>query len=358
MRPTRLKRIKTAVLASSKSIGLFSAMGRSRWRTDRLLILGYHGISLDDEHLWNSALYMSQEALARRLELLVRNKCSVLPLREAVDRLASNDLPPRSVAITFDDGFYDFAVRAHPVIQEFGVPVTVYQTSYYSTFNRPIFDVACSYILWKGAAQRLDGAPFIGAPGLLDLSTADRRAAVTLRIRQTMLRDGRSAQEKDVLLDRLAEALGVDIGTMRKNRVLHLMTPAELRRVAGAGVDLQLHTHRHRVPMNRDLFLAEIADNRRFLADVGQPSTDHFCYPSGAYDAAFLPWLAEAGVRAATTCDPGLATRSSPPLLLPRIIDWSGLSDVEFEGWLNGVSDVLPRRPVQRSVALTAEPTR
>src|SRR6266566_5303094 len=342
MRPTKLKRIKTAVLASSKSIGLFSVMGRSRWRTDRLLILGYHGISIGDEHLWNPALYMSQDALARRLELLVGNNCSVLPLREAVDRLARNDLPPRSVAITFDDGSYDFAVRAHPVIQEFGVPVTVYQTSYYSTFNRPVFDVACSYILWQGAAQRLDGERFTGAAGLLDLHTADRRAAVCRRIRQTMLRDGRSAQEKDVLLDRLAEALGVDISSMRKNRVLHLMTPAELQRV----------------PMNRELFLAEIADNRRFLADIGQPSTDHFCYPSGAYDAAFLPWLAEAGVRAATTCDPGLATRTSPPLLLPRIIDSSSLSDVEFEGWLYGVSDVLPHRLVERSVALTAESTR
>jgi len=149
----------------------------------------------------------------------------------------------------------------------------------------------------------------------------------------------------------------VDIGSMRKNRVLHLMTPAEMRRVASAGVDLQLHTHRHRLPMNRELFLAEIADNRRFLADIGQPSTDHFCYPSGAYDAAFLPWLTEAGVRAATTCDPGLATRTSQPLLLPRIIDSSSLSDVEFEGWLYGVSDVLPHRPVQRSVALTAEST-
>ncbi|PYO90184.1 MAG: hypothetical protein DMD58_07430, partial [Gemmatimonadetes bacterium] len=79
--------------------------------------------------------------------------------------------------------------------------------------------------------------------------------------------------------------------------------------------------------------------------------------PSGAYDAAFLPWLTEAGVRAATTCDPGLATRTSQPLLLPRIIDSSSLSDVEFEGWLYGVSDVLPHRPVQRSVALTAEST-
>src|SRR6266850_5786986 len=238
MRPTKLKRIKTAVLASSKSIGLFSAMGRSRWRTDRLLILGYHGISIADEHLWNSALYMSQEALARRLELLARNNCSVLPLREAVDRLARNDLPPRSVAITFDDGFYDFAVRAHPVVQEFGVPVTVYQTSYYSTFNRPIFDVACSYLLWKGQDKRLEGLEFTGAVGLLDIRSEAGRSEACLQIRQHAQHRGLSAHGKDELLERLATALGVDLHSVRSNRLLHLMKPDELHQVIGAGVDV------------------------------------------------------------------------------------------------------------------------
>src|SRR5881397_2476419 len=165
-----LKTLKVGVLKRSKKMGIFAAFGRSAWRTSRLLILGYHGISQDDEHLWNPALYMTQDTLRRRMELLVRNDCSVLSLCEAVTRLGTNDLPPRSVVITFDDGFYNFFARAFPVIREFGFPVTVYQTSYYSSFNRPVFDIALSYLLWKGADQRIEGREFTGVQGLLDLS--------------------------------------------------------------------------------------------------------------------------------------------------------------------------------------------
>ena len=79
----------------------------------------------------------------------------------------------------------------------------------------------------------------------------------------------------------------------------------------------------HRVPERRELFLREIADNRRALAECGlnPERLTHFCYPSGLYQSAFLPWLAEAGVVSAVTCVPGLASKRQHPLLLPRFID-------------------------------------
>jgi len=123
-----------------------------------------------------------------------------------------------------------------------------------------------------------------------------------------------------------------------------LMKPEEVNRLVKDGVDFQLHTHRHRVPRDRDLFIREIVDNRSFLAAVGQAHAQHFCYPSGVHEARFLPWLGELGVRSATTGDPGLAGSRTEALLLPRLIDTSALSDVEFEGWLYGMSDVLPLR--------------
>src|SRR6267143_1114199 len=107
-----LKTIKTTVLRSSRKLGLLGAVGRSSWRTRRLLILCYHGVSQHDEHLWNQALYLPLDTFHRQMELLVRNDCSVLSLGEAVSRLRRSDLPPRSVVITFDDGPYDFLVRA------------------------------------------------------------------------------------------------------------------------------------------------------------------------------------------------------------------------------------------------------
>src|SRR5438105_2979493 len=100
-------------------LGIDTAFGRSRWRRERLAVLCWHGISLDDEHLWRDRLYITPELFRRRLEILRDGKYTVLHLEEALDRLWRNDLPPKSVAITFDDGFYDFAVRAVPVLREF-----------------------------------------------------------------------------------------------------------------------------------------------------------------------------------------------------------------------------------------------
>ena len=71
----------------------------------------------------------------------------------------------------------------------------------------------------------------------------------------------------------------------------------------------------------------------------------HFCYPSGVYRAEFLPWLREAGVQTATTCDPGLASSQTEPLLLPRLVDTSNLSALDVEGWMTGMSAFfMPRK--------------
>jgi hypothetical protein len=96
--------------------------------------------------------------------------------------------------------------------------------------------------------------------------------------------------------------------------------------------------------LDHDLFIREIDDNRARLQEITGRQANHFCYPSGNYDLAFLPWLEEAVVVSATTCEMGLASSSSNRLLLPRLVDVTSLSAIEFEGWLTGLSSVLPRR--------------
>ncbi len=123
------------------------------------------------------------------------------------------------------------------------------------------------------------------------------------------------------------------------------MNPDEAKALAARGFDFQLHTHRHRVPVDRTLFLRELSDNRDRLQQLSPADATHFCYPSGVYRDEFLPGLNEAGVVSATTCDAGLVTAQTPPLLLPRVVDGAQLSPVEFEGWLSGVAAFLPRRP-------------
>ncbi|HPQ16139.1 MAG TPA: polysaccharide deacetylase family protein, partial [Bryobacteraceae bacterium] len=149
---------------------------------------------------------------------------------------------------------------------------------------------------------------------------------------------------KQELLKQLARTAGVDYGELVRKRLLQIMTPGEVCELARAGIDFQLHTHRHRTPSDRDLFLREIRDNRERLQALTGRNPVHFCYPSGVHKPEFLPWLAEASIASATTCEPDLASPRSNPLLLPRLVDHCGLDEVEFEGWLCGCSAFLPRR--------------
>src|SRR2546422_4300286 len=121
-----LKTAKQWILRTARTAGAYSAVGRSSWRTNQLLILCYHGISQEDEHEWNPGLYMDRETFRERLEMLRSGGCRVLPLEEALDLAQSGRLPQRSVAITIDDGSYDFYTLGYPLLKEFGYPATLY----------------------------------------------------------------------------------------------------------------------------------------------------------------------------------------------------------------------------------------
>jgi peptidoglycan/xylan/chitin deacetylase (PgdA/CDA1 family) len=347
---TMLKKFKQAALKSLKTAGVSTLVHNSRWRRQRLLILAYHGISLSDEHLWNGSQFISADIFRTRLEMLKKSSCVVLPLGEAVERLYANDLPDRAVAMTFDDGTSDFHRRAFPLIKEFGFPVTLYLTTFYSYYQRPVFDLMCSYLLWKGRTKTLDLKPLTGQDLKTDLLRNDFRERALSEIHAFARGQKLSANEKDAFAASLAAHLDVDYAALLEQRILHNLTVDEVGRLAAVGVDIQLHTHRHRTPMDRQLFLREIEDNRKSIQEMTGKSPTHFCYPSGAYDLRFLPWLREAGVVSGTTCELGFGSRSSNRLLLPRFLDNATLSSIEFESWLTGISAALPRRNLTERV--------
>jgi peptidoglycan/xylan/chitin deacetylase (PgdA/CDA1 family) len=344
-----LKKLKQATLGSLKSSGAFTLVQDSSWRRQRLLILAYHGISLSDEHLWNGSHFISADLFRARLQLLRKTRSVVLPLDEALKRLYANDLPDRAVAITFDDGTADFYSKAFPLLKEFEFPVTLYLTTFYSRYQKPVFDLICSYLLWKGRQGTVDLKEMTGRDLSIELRDPFSRETATLELRSLAAEQNLSAEEKEVLASSLAAQLNVDYDALLEQRVLHLLKPEEVTQLAAEGVDVQLHTHRHRTPKHRTLFLREIEDNRMSIHEMTGNQTSHFCYPSGVYDPVFLPWLQESNIASATTCDAGFASRASDPLLLPRILDHQGLSPIEFEGWLTGISNVLPQRRLQKA---------
>ena len=326
----------------------------SGWRGRRLLILAYHGVSASDEHEWDRALYIPPALLRARFTALKNGGYRVLPLDQAVRLLYDGGLPPRAVAITFDDGAADFYSQARPLLEEFGYPATVYLTTYYSQSQRPVFNTMLRYVLWKGRGISLDARELIESNGEVSIREPAEREEVFQSILRRCVERGLAGKEKDAIITTIAGRLGLDYQGLVGRRTLYIMSPDEVSSLPRDLIDVQLHTHRHRAPLDRSAFIREIDDNRAAIASMtGGKRAVHFCYPSGVTHPSFASWLSESGVETATTTLPGIASQRSPRLMLPRLVDTMNISPIEFEGWLTGASAFLPRRAMRAVAPLT-----
>jgi peptidoglycan/xylan/chitin deacetylase (PgdA/CDA1 family) len=340
MQPS-VRTVRRGVIHALQRAGIDRAIGSSRWRRQRLLILAYHGISLADEHEWNGALYMSPALFEGRLQLLRSVGCSVLPLGEALERLYRGDLEERSVAITFDDGYFDFVVRAYPLLEAYDIPVTLYlRTNALGTM--PVLRLICSYMFWKARRGQVRITELRAEP--FDISTRQARIEAVSTVAGDANRLEFTGDREGELVRAIASHLSLDVDALLQSRICQLMSEEDVRRLSSAGVDFQLHTHSHYTPRDRQRFKRVIQTNRELIEALTGKPTSHFCYPSGNYDALFLPWLRDLGVRSATTCDPGLASSATDPLMLPRFVDTSSTTAEEFLSWLTGTFAWLSRR--------------
>ena len=143
-------------------------------------------------------------------------------------------------------------------------------------------------------------------------------------------------------LRELAQSLNVPFSLIEKQQMFRLMDEAQLRELAAAGVDIQLHSHSHRWPLHdRHEVKLEIAVNRKLLERVSPSPLEHFCYPSGVYGNHQGEWLAALGVKSAATIEPGLNYGDTSRFALRRIVDGGRVSDIEFAAEVTGFMEII-----------------
>jgi peptidoglycan/xylan/chitin deacetylase (PgdA/CDA1 family) len=113
--------------------GIKTAKTFSRWVQARIhggaLILGYHRVTdvlRDDYEVCISPVHFEEQ-----MEQLSRH-ANPIRLSYLVECLKAGAIPPRSVAVTFDDGYADNLYQAKPILEKFGVPATVFVCTGYS----------------------------------------------------------------------------------------------------------------------------------------------------------------------------------------------------------------------------------
>jgi hypothetical protein len=187
-----------------------------------------------------------------------------------------------------------------------------------------------------------------GQDAILNLKDECGRAAALRQVCSFAKSEKLSGLQKNLLSAELAQLLGVDFGALCSSRILHAVNPEEVRELAGEGVSVQMHTHRHVNPDERDNYIDELRVNRERIKQMTGSEPIHFCYPDGAYRRECVDWVRNWGVKSATTCDPGLFRAQKDPLLIPRLLVGTAVSEVDFKAWLTGFGVLLSRhRPLQ-----------
>lgn len=301
------RRIKIAVLQLLRGVGLF-AVARMLTRNEAR-ILCYHGFSYRDEHEFAPQLFMCSTTFQKRLDRIAAHGFSVVSLQELIRRVQDKESLTNVLAITVDDGWTGFARFALPELRRRNWPVTLYLTTYYAIKRRPVLNVLRRYLDWKTVP--LPARANEDAQEYENLQCAGNRAGIDLKCVDGCL--------------------------------FGLTSPEELSQLCAQGLDLQLHTHRHHLPVADQLLADEIETNRGIIEDLSGRSANHLCFPSGEYRRSQFPLLTKLGVQSATTTHLGLVNDRSNLLELPRLLDGENLHPIELDAELSGFSSLIRR---------------
>lgn len=326
--------IKRLVLLVARSLGLFAL---SRHLTRRSLrILCYHGIWLGPPPHYGDCLFMDAAGFRRRMLGLARKGYRVITLAEGVRKLAEGTLEPRDVVITIDDGWKGTFGYMLPVLRECGFPATLYVATEPMLLGEPLIHLLALYMVERSPRRPAEYATLF--PGISFRGTEARHLAEGLS--HHVLAKSTPA-ERRTALDEMSHELDIDTHELVARFAFALMSPEELRQASRQdGIDVQLHTHSHRMHgFAPGKVSEELRLNREHIAQLTNRPRDelvHFCYPSGLFHPSVFPVLREAGIVSATTTEFGLNPPGSDPLALRRILDCNSMTELEIEARLSG----------------------
>jgi len=306
----------------------------------KALILLYHRVAevSSDPQL----LCVSPKHFAEHLEVLRRNYYP-LSLRSLRRRLALNLWPPRSVVITFDDGYADNLYQARPLLEAADVPATVFivagkidsqQEFWWDELERILFSapklptelnltINGQLYRWTlGQSERFETAWHVEMQREL---TPRERAYLQL----TKVLRSLQGYDREAALTQLFAWTGLERTARSSHRGL---TADEVQKLAADGlVEVGAHTMTHPVlsELSVNSQYVKIAESKRKLEEILGQAVTSFSYPFGGrsdYNAATMNLVKKVGFSCACSNFPGHVRWGADPYQLPRYLvrDWDG----------------------------------
>lgn len=300
-------------------------------RNRRLVIVNYHRVLETPDALLDSEPDI--QTFTWQMDLLAR--CfNVMPLKDGVQALYEGSLPPRALCITFDDGYRSTYEFAHPVLQQFGLPATVFVTSGHVGTDNMWNDKIIETI--RNCTGEFLDLQKLGLGIYLVKDTQDKKKAIDRLIRESKYL---GTQGRHALTDKLDEMLE---GSFSVNQML---TSDMILQMFQHGFSIGAHTVSHPIltKIDDDAARREIADCKMHLENVIKSPIEFFAYPNGKlrsdFDERHVGMVKDAGYLASFTTAAGASTRYSDRFQIPRGRPWDktpALFGFRLLRWLAG----------------------
>ena len=324
--------LKDAALGLAGISGTF-AVAR-RLSAGRARILAYHGVDESRPGIVNRDGFQVEPSVFRaQLEHVARH-FQPMSLVEVISGIrGESSLPPRAVAITFDDGYKNNRTQAAVVLHSMGLPATFFVTTgFIDGAFQPWW-----YVL-RSAIDASKVTRFTDADGRQhSLGTTDERwnTARNLESRLKLLSSAERAKSMDMVLRSL--------GVVECPAAYDFMSWEDCRALAAQGFEVAPHTvshisFGHETP---DVQRTEIEMSCRRFRDVLGFAPRTFSYPYGRDEhlsARLSDLVREAGCLGAVTTNSGLNPIGADPYRLRRLNVTGNHRESRWEALVSGLT--------------------
>ncbi|MEM9164355.1 MAG: polysaccharide deacetylase family protein, partial [Cyanobacteria bacterium P01_F01_bin.4] len=317
--------------------------------TSKGLILMYHRVAEAELDPWS--LCVTPQNFAEQLAVL-REHYHPLTLQQLVQVHQAQNIPDRTVVITFDDGYADNLHQAKPILERYDMPATVFVITGHLGNSRGFWwDTLAQVLLRPGKLPRrlvltIDGFAEEGSRtrywelgDAADYSQTDYQADRTIKaheakpgsrlffyysIWQTLL--PLPEPERQSALEQILRWAGADSMTL-PNR--HALTPKEVSDLGqGDLLEIGAHTVTHPLLSAQDLAVQrdEIQQSKADLETILNRSVTSFSYPFGNRTAETVALTQAAGFNCACSTVEEIVWQHSDRFQLPRfaVQNWNG----------------------------------
>ncbi|WP_275098468.1 polysaccharide deacetylase family protein [Sedimenticola hydrogenitrophicus] len=283
---------------------------------NNITILIYHQVLPVKDNLRQDCI--NREEFDQQMRIISK-LFNVVTIEEAARYIEQGNIPPRTIVITFDDGYSDNYHEALPILKKYGLPAIFYVVG----------DAVRSGALWNDT--------------VFEIIKATRQPEIDLSELGLGKYPFLSDRDKQNVMNLLIENLKTLMPEEQKNRIntlkvitgnvslttRNMLTKDELISLSEEkGMTIGTHTMRH--PMMSYIGItdaqSDVIEGKEYIESIINKPIRHFSYPYGKYGENFhaehLNMIASLGFKTAVTTNWGAVNKNSSRYFLQRFTPW------------------------------------